>query len=1366
MNKKFTKLALAGLLFFLFPFAGMTQMDNPYQGNQIDLSLKLTPVQESTQIQDPTPESLERFFERYGISSRIVGGEPVSILDYPWQVSLQLQPQFGGGHFCGGTIINNEWILTATHCLEWDDVELMPHHIRIRAGFTLMNGTEGSYYNVAEFIKHPEYVDGQYRNDIALLRLSVPINLDPAEVQVVKVVTQADASGGLTDPGVMAKVSGWGSLTSGGPSPNQLQAAEVPIVSLSQSNYPPSMISADMLLAGETGVDACQGDSGGPLVVPDGFGGYKIAGVVSWGNGCGLPGYPGVYARVSHFEDWIGQYVVISDPNQYTNLWYEGFEPALQGGALPEGWQVKRNTAADGGLNGNNLQDVTSNIPLKWFRISSLAYPYTQGNAGQYVRSGAAALHTSWNAPDFTWAITPEIQLPADVEDLQLSFWPWMNSDLAQSWITQLYVNILVDGQWETIASLDDGTINLFASSIDLPLAEYLGETVKFAFVHKWNDGIQVSIDDISIRYENPQATAIFSVSDGVNPLSGAVVDITGVGLFTTGEDGRAEVGVYLGPNAYEFSVARPGFYPYSGSVEITADNQLVAIELEKIPAPEIAVSPQSIELEVFQGFQASATLQIENEGDADLTWNLFAIPSVKNEKVADIAAGTPVVYEGIVADGTFRAFQDTDYVAEESGRLFEQVEIHHDSGPGSNSVGTNSAANWISAARFTPEDLALYYGLYELSAIRFHIRYNTFSAVTAKVWKGGSENGPAEEIYSADITSEVVIDGFTNHELPEPIALEPGYEYWIGYQIAATGSYPSTVDVGPMVPGKGAWMFFNNAWQLLPDIAPSLNYNWVIRGVLNPLLGVDWLSFEPDAGTVEPGQTSTPLVMIDASDLELGDYQATIVVRSNAGEDILVPISISVVPPVFDVEFLVVDTDGEPLEDAVVTLDGITNTTGDYLFADMIAGTYAFTIQKEGYFDANGSVMLVDQDVMLTVMLIPEDAATYALVVTVDDEFGNPVEGAYLVLENFGGYFSDSQGNISLLVVAGDYDFFVSKHAFEPQSGQVTIVDADFNLDITLTYLRYLVSISVDPETGGTVTGAGEYYHGQTVTLTAQAADFHTFVNWTEAGEVISENEEYTFEITGPRNVTAHFLINSYQLVVTAEPEAGGSVAGSGVFEHGTLVTVTAVPAASYVFVHWTENGEVIEGAGATYSFSLESDRTLVAVFNLVTHTLTILKTGEGITDPEAGEHVYPHGTSVTLTATNSGMWVFQRWTVGSQNIPSPTFNVTMSSDVTVHAVFQDVTSVEEPEAIISSITVYPNPASGKFFLKMNRGFNNGLLRVIDAAGNVVYARTLESIAAAQTLEMDASTWTRGIYFVSLTSENGVQTTSVVISR
>jgi len=610
-----------------------------------------------------------------------------------------------------------------------------------------------------------------------------------------------------------------------------------------------------------------------------------------------------------------------------------------------------------------------------------------------------------------------------------------------------------------------------------------------------------------------------------------------------------------------------------------------------------------------------------------------------------------------------------------------------------------------------------------------------------------------------------VVVNGFTNHELAEPIALEAGNEYWIGYQIAATGSYPSTVDAGPMVQGKGGWMYFNNAWQQLTDISSTLNYNWVIRGLLDPLVGVEWLSFDPNAGTVEPEQQATSLVLVDGSNLELGQYQANIVVRSNAGEDIFVPITINVVPPAFDVVFNVIDNNGDPVEGAVITLDGLTNNAGDYIFADFIAGTYSYEVEKAAYLPVSGYVIVVDQDVFITVTLIPEDADIFSLDVVVIDEFDNPVDGAYFLLENFGGHFSDEQGEISLQVVAGTYNFDVFKHGFVSQSGQVVIVDQDVSLVITLTYLRYSVNIITDPETGGTVTGAGEYYHGQTVNVAAQPADFHTFVHWTENDEVVSENDEYSFEIFGHRNLTAHFQINTYQVIATAEPVTGGSVAGSGIYEHGTLVTVTAIPAPSYEFLHWMEDGQVIEGAEATYSFNIEGDRTLVAVFSLVTRTLTLIKTGEGITNPEAGEHVYPHGTSVTLTATNSGMWVFKHWIVGSQNIPSNSFNVIMNSDITVNAVFQDVTSVGEPETL-AGIVVYPNPASGRFFVKTNRAFSNGLIRVIDVVGNIVFAKNIESYSPAQVIELNAASLSKGLYFITITSENGVQTTSFVISR
>ncbi|MCA1746242.1 MAG: serine protease, partial [Bacteroidales bacterium] len=163
---------------------------------------------------------------------------------------------------------------------------------------------------------HPNYQSiNSYNNDIALLYLSAPLDLSGDKAQAVPILTQALAVEGYADAGVMSVITGWGALSWGGSGTNILQVAQVPITD-NVGSYSPSMITPDMLLAGFPGggVDACQGDSGGPLVVPDGEGGYLLTGITSWGNGCAFPNYPGVYSRVSYFEDWIREYVPLTHP--------------------------------------------------------------------------------------------------------------------------------------------------------------------------------------------------------------------------------------------------------------------------------------------------------------------------------------------------------------------------------------------------------------------------------------------------------------------------------------------------------------------------------------------------------------------------------------------------------------------------------------------------------------------------------------------------------------------------------------------------------------------------------------------------------------------------------------------------------------------------------------------------------------------------------------------------------------------------------------------------------------------------------------------------------------------------------------------
>ena len=232
----------------------------------------------------------------------IVGGSAANIADFPWQVSLQ-----SGGHFCGGSILNQSWILTAAHCVEGTSAS----SLRVRAGATTWS-TGGQLRAVSRVIVHPSYNGDETRGfDIALLQLSSPLSYTTT-VQPIRLVTAQEDAQGATAASTVATVSGWGATREGGRGSSTLLAVSIPIVSNAQAAQlyripmPASVLTAG--LVGQGGADSCQGDSGGPLVVQSAAG-PRQAGVVSWGFGCGRAQYPGVYTRVSSYQSWLEQYV-------------------------------------------------------------------------------------------------------------------------------------------------------------------------------------------------------------------------------------------------------------------------------------------------------------------------------------------------------------------------------------------------------------------------------------------------------------------------------------------------------------------------------------------------------------------------------------------------------------------------------------------------------------------------------------------------------------------------------------------------------------------------------------------------------------------------------------------------------------------------------------------------------------------------------------------------------------------------------------------------------------------------------------------------------------------------------------------------
>ncbi len=157
--------------------------------------------------------------------------------------------------------------------------------------------------------------------------------------------------------------------------------------------------------------------------------------------------------------------------------------------------------------------------------------------------------------------------------------------------------------------------------------------------------------------------------------------------------------------------------------------------------------------------------------------------------------------------------------------------------------------------------------------------------------------------------------------------------------------------------------------------------------------------------------------------------------------------------------------------------------------------------------------------------------------------------------------------------------------------------VTTDRALAANFQLIDYAISAAASPSGGGAVAGAGTYTAGADATLTASAAAGYTFVDWTEGGTEVSTSPSYTFTVTGNLALVAHFLINSYVVGAAASPAGTGTIGGAGTYAYGASVTLTATPAAGYVFGSWSEDGNAVS-RNSTYVFTAARNRQLTANF------------------------------------------------------------------------------------------------------------------------------------------------------------------------
>ncbi|QEU92550.1 S1 family peptidase [Streptomyces kanamyceticus] len=236
----------------------------------------------------------------------VIGGTEVSNDAYPFMVALMDK---GSGsaldrQFCGGSLVTADTVVTAAHCLVDDAGKpVKPKSLQVAVGRTVLSAEQGQIRSVAKggVVVHPRYLKGKEAYDVAFLQLAKPVR------GIAPVALPTQGTDALIRPGQKATVAGWGNTdTEMTYTPDRLRQVKVPIISHAECGTSYKEYDSKVnFCAGVEGKDSCQGDSGGPIFrdVP-GRRAPILIGVVSYGDGCGAQGAPGVYTSLSSAKLW------------------------------------------------------------------------------------------------------------------------------------------------------------------------------------------------------------------------------------------------------------------------------------------------------------------------------------------------------------------------------------------------------------------------------------------------------------------------------------------------------------------------------------------------------------------------------------------------------------------------------------------------------------------------------------------------------------------------------------------------------------------------------------------------------------------------------------------------------------------------------------------------------------------------------------------------------------------------------------------------------------------------------------------------------------------------------------------------------